>query len=255
MTRMCSGGESRVGLTLVSTVVAVWMVWSCEPRKIPSDVSGPRYQAEAAAAPTSDAGTSTPDASANLPDLPERTPRESADVPPLDGGSDASGAEATAVACRWLDVWHPSLKGIRGAARKLLDEGLLGAPTAIACCALPHGSALCRASFNAASANHAVGYAIGTRLVGVTEGSPTPWFDAPIEVSEYRWMRQTNPPWHVALSLSAKGKGFTLQHEYGQCPRPCSAKPAGCQRWEVEANLCCNAIGSYQLVDGKLERL
>jgi hypothetical protein len=178
----------------------------------------------------------------------------SADSAAAAAAEDASVAEAPPVACRWVDVWHPSMKHIRKPARRFLDENLLGAPTAITCCSMTARSALCRASFHGAATNHTVGLAIGTRLVGVTEDSATAWLDVPVEVDVYQSMKQHNPPWAVALKVVVSGNELTLERAYGQCPRPCAATPGGCQSWNIEARKCCDAIGSYRLVGDELQR-
>jgi hypothetical protein len=214
------------------TATALALAMSCEPRIKPARRASP-----------------------DVAKMPDAGPDDAGGQPFAAEKPDAAGASSAelSVACRWVDVWHPSMKNVRSAARKLLEESNERA-TAITCCFLTPRDALCRARFDGSSANHIVGDAIGTRLVGVSAGSTAAWFDVPMEVSVYQTMRQRNPPWDVALTVSVAGPSFALQRAHGTCPRPCAAVAGGCRAWEVDAQKACDSVGSYRLVDGQLQR-
>lgn len=157
--------------------------------------------------------------------------------------------------CEWIDMAQPAMKPFRATAKKLLDEHAPGEkPTAITCCALGEVDALCRAKSHKTPSPRDYRYAVYTRLVGVSATKSEPWFDAPVEVADYKTMKQVNPPWDLELTLTVQGATFSLQENGGKCPRKCSASQGGCKKWEVQAERACKAVGHYERSNGTLNR-
>ena len=154
----------------------------------------------------------------------------------------------------FVELDDPAVARVRKVARRLLDERLPNAPSDIECCLLTAKDALCKSGFYAASANHTVGHAIGTRLVGVHAGSAKPWFDAPYEVAGYGSMAQRNPPWDVGLTLTVDGASFSLTQTQGKCPEACDPTDEDCEPWMATARKACQAAGTYRVANGALQR-
>ncbi len=158
--------------------------------------------------------------------------------------------------CDWVDLAQPAMKSFRTNARRLLDDHAPGEkPREITCCALSDVDALCRARSYKTPSPREYRYAVYTRLVGVNAQKSEPWFDAPVEVADYKTLKQVNPPWDLELALTKLGLGFMLRVTTGKCPRACVSAAGGCKRWEVQANRACTAAGTYEVSNGVLERL
>lgn len=110
------------------------------------------------------------------------------------------------------------------------------------CCNVTATATLCREEV---SANHVVGAMSGTRLVGFSETSESPWLEVPIKVGEYASMRFP-PRTLMMLDLATVGSEVTLTRAAGECPRPCARPGRTCRGAEREAQAACDGLGTYE---------